>query len=217
MTVQRTTSGWKLETTTVQVPIDGGSGAPDPVLKVLAIGGEPVNGATTVTVFPGLPAVGSSSRLVDVTADVKPVLLEGLSGTPAPAIVPIVTLNDVGRQAALDTVIAFERYCFNGGPYPPECCPNRQCERPDRPGTTSVGIDKTRIKLTKLVQTSGITYDFDPATMIVSLTGTVNWLADVPRNSGPIWNDYSITIALEHSRVNMAVDPPVFIPKYPSR
>ncbi|KDE97256.1 hypothetical protein Y900_028775 [Mycolicibacterium aromaticivorans JS19b1 = JCM 16368] len=213
VTARKVEGQWKLDNTTVQVPLKAPADGPYEGLKAVAIGGQPTGGAATLTLFPGLPAVGSANRFVDVTAEVKPVLLEGLAGAPAEPIVPAISLNDIGRQAVLDTVQARSQYCFQGGPYPPECCPTGSCKKPDKPGRSSAGIDMNTVKLTKLRSVDGATYSLDPATMIVTITdGEMQWSADAQRADGTgIWHDYWITVGLTGKMVNIGVDPPVWV------
>ncbi|PND54218.1 hypothetical protein CRM90_29150 [Mycobacterium sp. ENV421] len=214
VTVRHSDGTWKLDAITVQVPLGAPGSGPNEGMKAVGIGGLPSFGRPVLTLFPGSPPVDSANKFVDVTAQVKPVLLEDLGGTAPAPIVPTISLNDTGRQAVLDVVEARSRYCFQGGPYPPDCCPTGSCKKPDQPGTSSAGIDTNTVKLTTLRSVDGATYSLDPATMIVTVTDCqMQWSADAQKANGTgVWKDYWITIALAGKKVNVGVDPPVWVP-----
>lgn len=69
------------------------------------------------------------------------------------------------------------------------------------------------VKLTTLRSVDGAGYSLDPATMIVTVTdGEMQWSADAQRADGTgVWKDYWITIALVGKKVNVGVDPPVWV------
>ncbi|EHB46450.1 serine/threonine protein kinase [Mycolicibacterium rhodesiae JS60] len=213
VTVRNSDGKWKLDATTVQVPLGAPGSEPNEGLKAVGIGGLPSFGGPMLTLFPGSPPVDSANRFVDVSAEVKPVLLESLGGTSPAPIVPSISLNDTGRQAVLDVLEARSRYCFQGGPYPPGCCPTGSCKKPDKPGRSSAGINMDTVKLTRLRSVDGAAYSLDPATMIVTLTdGEMQWSADAQRADGTgMWKDYWITIGITGKKVNVGVDPPVWV------
>ncbi|ULN44682.1 protein kinase (plasmid) [Mycolicibacterium crocinum] len=214
VTVRKSDGKWKLDATTVQVPLGPPGGGPNEGLRAVGIGGLPSLGGPTLTLFPGLPPVDSANKFVDVSAEVKPLLLESVAGASAAPILPSITLNDTGRQAVLDALEARARYCFHGGPYPPDCCPNGSCQKGSRPGTTVGAVDVNTFNLTKVVSIGGAAFELDPATMIVTMTGgAIEWLADVQRSDGTgIRKDYSVTLYLTGKKINIGADPPVWVP-----
>lgn len=202
---------WKLDTTTVTVPLGAPGSEADRSLDAVAIGGVPTAGARTLTLFPGTPAVSSDNRFVDITAEPTPILLEQLTDDDTAPITPTVTLNDAGRQASLASVEERHRYCYNGATNPVECCPNgdpAQCKRPPPPGYRDITVAGT-LKVDRLVSTS-LQYAFNPAAMDVIVTGTMIYTAEAENmDGGPRLTDLEANIDLRNGiRVDLSRDPP---------
>ncbi|MEM6108263.1 serine/threonine-protein kinase [Mycobacterium sp. 050272] len=200
---------WKLDTTTAALAVDN---PPDAVeaMKTVAIYGVGTNGSNPISVFPGIVQMGSTNRFIDVTAPPERVMLEALT-TPAanrPVIHPTVALNDAGRQAALAAVDAQLRICFKSGPKPPECCPKDGCKPQPAP---PLGVAPDSETLQELENTQGMTYDLDPNTMTVHVSGVFNYRAQVIQYAKPaIFRD---AVTVQDSHVDLTKDPPVWFRK----
>jgi serine/threonine protein kinase len=205
ISAQKKDGQWKLDTTTIAVTITPPPNA-DAAIKALTVSGASVNGATTISVFPGTPQVSSANRYIDISADTTPLLLEALTNTAhPPTITPVIALNDVGRQASLDALDRRLLYCFAGVQPPEGCCPPGGC-----PITQNTGVDPDSQKLVKLQSTQNMNYQLDPKTLRVHITGTLNYTAEGRMNSQtvPLRSTYTVD-----SQINLAAEPPVYVPR----
>ncbi|WP_324291092.1 serine/threonine-protein kinase [Mycobacterium sp. Aquia_213] len=200
---------WKLDTTAAAITVNNPPNAAE-AMKTVAIYGVGTNGSNPISVFPGVIQVGSTNRYIDITAPSELVLLEALTAPAAnrPSIQPAVALNDAGRQASLAAVDAKLRSCFNGVAPPPECCPPGSCPRLMQPPP---GVDQDTAKLENLENTQDMTYDLDPNTMTVSVSGTFNYRAQVLQYSQPI--ALRDTMRVVDSHVDLTKDPPAWVHK----
>ncbi|MCV7228796.1 hypothetical protein [Mycolicibacterium komossense] len=162
---------WKLDTATVPVRIGTDPDAKD--LRIVALSGVHTVGATSVDVFPGILQVSTTNQYVDLTADVKPALLEALTD-PAqrPVIVPAVALNDAGRDAALAAVERFQKSCYTGERPSYRCCPTGNCAPPPE---ENHGIDRNTVRIIGRENIGEMTYSLDPATMHVAVSGVIRY------------------------------------------
>ncbi|BBY23782.1 hypothetical protein MSTO_39870 [Mycobacterium stomatepiae] len=200
---------WKLDTTTAAITVNNPPNAVE-AMKTVAIYGVGTNGSNPISVFPGVIQVGSTNRYIDITAPAELVLPEALTAPVAnrPAIQPAIALNDAGRQAAQAAVDAQLRICFKAGPKPPECCPKDGClPQPAAPP----GVDPDSGTIEDLENTQGMTYDLDPNTMTVHVSGVFNYRAQVMEYSKPtIFRD---AITVRDSHVDITKDPPAWFRK----
>ncbi len=181
---------WKLDTTTVAINI-GRSGLAAP-LKTVAVWDVATDGASPITVFPGALRVSSSNRYVDVSASPSPVLLDALTDTSAHrSVEPVVSLNDVGRQAAQEAIDNWIHYCFKGGPLPANCAHLDS-------GNTPLSV-AGRGDFTKTIM------NFDPTTMVVSVSGTTTYSAQAPGDPSATLNANTV------GTVDLTKDPPIFV------
>lgn len=172
---------WKLDTTTITVTVDKPPNS-DAAMKALAVSGNPTNGATQLSVFPGTLQVSSTNPYIDITAPATTLLLDALTTTNQPTIHPVIALNDAGRQASWAAVDARLHYCKNGGPPPPDCPP----PKPPPPGVP-VGDqpDPNTLKLLNMEKPPELTYDLDANTMVVHITGKAFYAAQGLYNGKP--------------------------------
>lgn len=193
---------WKLGAITV--PLTIGTDPADKALRVVALSGVATAGASFVSVFPGLPQVSTINRFVDLTADVKPVLLEALTDpTARPPIVPNVTLNDAGRTASLEAVERFQESCNTGTPPSYKCCPNGSCSPPP---SQNHGIDGKTTRIISRTSVEDVTYDFDPAAMLVIVNGLFRY-----NGEAQVWGnvqDIRFSITATDNLVDLLLDPP---------
>ncbi|SOX56725.1 serine/threonine protein kinase [Mycobacterium ahvazicum] len=197
---------WKLDTTTAALAVDNPPNAVE-AMKTVAIYGVGTNGANPISVFPGIVQVGSTNRFIDITAPPERVLLEALTAPAAnrPVIHPTVALNDAGRQAALAAVDGQLRICFKSGPKPPECCPKDGCKPQPAPPP---GVEPDSETLEDLENTQSMTYDLDPNSMTVHVSGVFNYRAQVTQYAKPaIFRD---AVTVQDSHVDLTKDPPVW-------
>lgn len=134
-------------------------------------------------------------------------LLEALTAPVSnrPVVHPTVALNDAGRQAALAAVDAELRSCFKGVAKPPECCPKKGCPpQPPQPP----GVDPDSLKLEDLENTQGMTYDLDPDSMTVHVSGIFNYRAELMQYSKP--ETFRDAVTVQDSHVDLTKDPPVW-------
>jgi hypothetical protein len=161
--VRRTGNDWKLDTATVPVDV-GTPGVANASFKAVALFGIPTNGTSPVAIFPGPVAVSSSNRFINITAQAPPVLLNALTGSGSPpSIQPIATLNDTGLAAAKTAVDNWQHYCYQGVTPPSEC--------------GSLNNGDTTVSITAPGDFSKAQFAFEPATMVVSVSGSVVYLA----------------------------------------
>jgi serine/threonine protein kinase len=196
---------WKLDATTIAVTITPPPNA-DAAMKALTVSGASVDGATTISVFPGTPQVSSSNRYIDITADTRPLLLEALTNTAhPPTIAPVITLNDAGRQASLDALDRRLVYCFAGVAPPEGCCPPGGC-----PVTQNTGVEPNSQKLIKLQSTQNMNYELDPKTLRVHITGTLYYSAQATLHSQtvPLRSTYTVD-----SQADLSAQPPTYVPR----
>jgi hypothetical protein len=203
---------WKLDTTTIKLSL-GTAGAKNRSLESVAIAGVATEGADPVAMFPGSPRVSSTNPLIDLTAQTRPFLLDKLVQRAGATIDPVAALNDAGRQGSFAAVEAWHRYCVNGGPAPPECCPTGSCRLPPPPGTTDAMIVEDTQRIVRFERSTNMTYDLIPEEMIVNVTGTVEYIADADTTNGGR-QEFPL-IVQTNSRVDITQSPPVVIPKKP--
>lgn len=193
---------WKLDAITVPVTI--GTDPADKALRIIALSGVATAGAESVSVFPGLPQVSTTNPFVDLTADVKPVLLEALTDPASrPPILPAVTLNDEGRSAALEAVERFQESCNTGAPPPYRCCPAGSCSPPP---SQNHGVDGTTTRIISRTSVEDVTYDFDPAEMLVTVNGVFRYTGEAQ-----VWGnlqDIRFSITARDNLVDLLLDPP---------
>jgi len=186
------------------VPVTIGTDPADKALRIIALSGVATAGAESVSVFPGLPQVSTTNPFVDLTADVKPVLLEALTDPASrPPILPAVTLNDEGRSAALEAVERFQESCNTGAPPPYRCCPAGSCSPPP---SQNHGVDGTTTRIISRTSVEDVTYDFDPAEMLVTVNGVFRYTGEAQ-----VWGnlqDIRFSITARDNLVDLLLDPP---------
>jgi hypothetical protein len=161
--LRRNGNDWKLDNATAPVNI-GTPGVTNASYKAVAVFGVPANGASSIAVFPGALAVSSSNRFIDITAQAPPVLLNALTGNGSPTTIqPVATLNDKGLAAAKTAVDNDEHYCYQGVAPPPEC--------------GSLSNNDSTVSITGAGDFSKAQFAFDPNTMVVTVSGSVVYIA----------------------------------------
>jgi hypothetical protein len=190
MWVRNRSDDWRLDNTTVTVPL-GTPGVQNESLKAVAVWGMPTNGADSIIVFPGVLQFSSSNRFVDITSPPVPVLLDKLAAdAPAPVVRLATVLNEAGRQAINATLDARTRRCYADPSSDPNCP-----RRPDGTLLPALPISSTPARFTNM------NYSFDPLTMQVLVTGKGFWASRHP-------DDTELLIATVW---DISKDPPVFV------
>lgn len=161
---------WKLDDVTVPVAI--GADPADKTVRAVALSGVAAV-ASPVAVFPGLLQVSTLNPYIDLTADVKPLLLEALTD-PAqrPAVGLNVTLNDAGRAASLEAIERYQQSCYTGAPPSYKCCPTGNCSPPPAQNN---GVDRDTVRIESRLSVNDITYALDPTTMLVKVSGLIRY------------------------------------------
>jgi hypothetical protein len=203
---------WKLDAVTTELIISADPGSKG--VQWVALGGVATSGASPVPIFPGIPQVSSASPYVDISADVKPVLLEGLTSGAAPvAIAPTVTLNDGGRLAAVEAINRFVESCYVGAPLTPRCCPAGDCGAPPpppEPGQTDRGINRDTARVSGPAGAPELIYVLDPATMMVTVNGKLHYNGSAETDG--VRKDIPITLNARDRVVDLSKTPPEALP-----
>lgn len=208
MTVHKKDGQWKLDVTTIAITIAAPPNT-TAAMKALTVGGAITNGASPISVFPGIPQVSSSNRYIDIGAATTPLLLEALTAAKPPTIAPTVALNDAGRQASLEALDRRLHYCFAGVAPPAGCCPPGGCPTVENNGAP---IDPDSTNLINLESTDNMNYDLDPNVMKVHVTGAMHYSASATRHSQQV--SYRQTWYVD-SMIDLTTQPPVYVPKQP--
>ncbi|MFC7756023.1 hypothetical protein [Tsukamurella soli] len=130
---------WKLATAAVKITADVG-GSEDASADTLTVFGKPA-GTGTAYVFPGYQAFGSSDPYLDVTA--TPLLLDKLDSFSAGFISAQYTLNDVGKKAINDALVAAFAPCQKSKLLAPRTARCRSIRMMGSPTGRSRGVPRT--------------------------------------------------------------------------